>query len=242
LTDANPRAELRRSPADRRGEELMSNAFSEGERWCRLHLPRLYDLYGRSDKTHRDNYFTRILPNYHFEVWQKSFKAREEVLQRLDSGAWEQLIKKALPLVTTRDSRRGWYQLINHLDEARGWVLLKDRGFKKVDFVQNQNVKTPDLFATNENAAAIIEVKSPLRAYDVQHGLTDRQKQRILRSIREAREQLETYQYGASEKIALLVVRFDSDHQFVGQNYEELGQLISSQRILGIEIVHQIAL
>ncbi len=231
----------------------MSNAFSEGERWCRLHLPRLYDLYGRSDKTHRDNYFTRILPDYHFEVWQKSYKARDEVLQRLDSDAWEQLIKKALPLVTTRDSRRGWYQLINHLDEARGWVLLKERGFQKIDFIPNQNGKTPDLIARNANTSAILEVKSvnqsdedvsrlaarPLRAYEVHHGLTDKQKQRILRSIREAREQLEAYQCGANEKIALIVVRFDSDHQFVAQNYEELGQLIWSQRIPGVELVHQ---
>ena len=234
----------------------MIEALSQAESWCSAHLPRLFDLYQRSEKAHPENYFTKILPNFAQDLWQRTYEAREEVLQQLDSKAWEQLVEKALPFVTARDAFRGWYQLINHLDEARGWVFLKERGFQQIDFIQNQNVKTPDLVATRGSTTAILEVKSvnqsevdvnrlaarPAQASDVCHGLSEKLRHRVLRSIREAREQLEAYPYGANEKIALLVVRFDSDHLFVAQNYEELGQLISSQQIPGIEIVHQNAL
>lgn len=235
----------------------MSDALSDGERWCCTHLPKFYELYRRSDKSHPHNYFVKIFPDHIHEVWKKSYKVREEFLGQLDSEAWEQLVKKAVPLVTTRDSRRGWYQLINHLDEARGWVLLKERGYEGIRFIENQNGKTPDLIGTKGSSTAILEVKSlnqsdddinslaarkPFQVFDARHGLSEKFKHRLFRSIREAREQLEAFHCGADKKIALLVIRFDTDHLFADQNYAELQQLISNHQITGLELVHQNAM
>src|SRR5436190_1295359 len=86
---------------------------------------------------------------------------------------------------------------LNDLDEARGWVLLKERGYQNIRFIGKQNEKTPDLLGTKDNSTAILEVKSlnqsdedisnraawPPQVISVRHGLSDKFKQRLQRSI-----------------------------------------------------------
>jgi len=72
-------------------------------------------------------------------------------------------------------------------------------------------------------------------------GLSDKFKHRFFRSIRTACKQLVAYPGPVDKRIVLLVVRFDSDHLFLGQNYDELATLIASQPVAGIEIVCQVS-
>ena len=125
----------------------MSEAAQMAENWFVTNLPRLRDLYERSDKSHPDNFFTKAIPKLLNSLCQNSIMPIELVLEKLDSIAWEELLKKTLPYVTQRDSRRGHYQMFTSLDEARGWLLLFERGYQDIRFIAEKAGKAPDLFA-----------------------------------------------------------------------------------------------
>src|SRR6266581_2423326 len=103
-------------------------------------FPRLNDLYERSERSNPDNYFNQLArPSLALviggELWEQFFGWVEQRFARLDPDAWEQLAAKALPEVCRKDARRGWSQLWNYLNEALGYVLLADRGYAKIRFV-----------------------------------------------------------------------------------------------------------
>jgi hypothetical protein len=233
----------------------MSKEPPNAEFFLSEHLPRLRQLYDKSDKSHRDNYFMNIRP--HFFEWGLPARLRqiEALLCPLDVNAWEKLLKKTLPFVTERDRRRGYYQLFNHLNEARGWALLFDRGYTEICFIESGANKTPDFWATKSNSMALLEVKtigqSDKDIYSIANGppqvvnmgqmLPDEFKRKVARTIDIAKRQLETHAGTVDERIVMLVVHLDSKHQ-TGHNEFELAQLISDQAVMGLEIVHQVSL
>ena len=111
-------------------EQSLANAD-----WFQERLPRLYDLYDRSIKSHSDNYFTNYSARRAEINFETCFKPLEEDLEKLDSKAWEKLIEKTLNCVTEKSPRRGYAQLFNHLNEARGYALLADRGYNEISFI-----------------------------------------------------------------------------------------------------------
>lgn len=90
----------------------------------------------------------------------------ENILAQLDSVAWEELIKKVLPFSCDKDKIYGWRQFYNHLNEARGYVLLKNRGYSQISFVQTSSSrhgpvsKCADLVGLSPTSRAILDVKT----------------------------------------------------------------------------------
>ena len=103
------------------------NAFSisekEAEEWL-SNFPRLLDLYQQSKKEHPQNYFNfeKLFPIAF--LGSAAYADLENALAKLDAAAWEKLCKKTLSYITKDSSLRGYHQLFNGLNEARGYVYL----------------------------------------------------------------------------------------------------------------------
>jgi hypothetical protein len=97
----------------------------------------------------------------------------ERMLGRLDSGPWEVLKGKLLPYSHSKDGSYGWRQFWNTLNEARGYVLLKDRGFPSVTFIPPPKDKkkpkkgeddSADLLGDSPTGMVILDVKTVNRS------------------------------------------------------------------------------
>lgn len=131
----------------------------------RKELPRIYEL--------RDQIKNPTSPNAYFQYFDSScrdhpdklqiFRARENELQELDSSAWEALKKKTCGYLTAKDAKRGWQQLFDYLNEARGYKYLKSIGCSDIYFIpesKKTGQKTPDLHGRLESIKVLCEVKT----------------------------------------------------------------------------------
>ena len=178
----------------------------------------------------------------------------EQRLARLDPDAWEQLIAKALPEVCRKDKRRRWSQLWNYLNEVLGYVLLADRGYTKIRFLDREDEKTPDLLGESEISRAIVEVKTvnpseddidhlnawPPIARDMGCGLTGKFKEKLEKTVDGARTQLRGYGEPTDKRIVFLVISLDSGFKFIEQNYAELREFIVTHQKPDVELVYQV--
>jgi hypothetical protein len=221
--------------------------------WFRVRLPCLYDLYDRSDKSHPGNYFPYFFASRSEMLIEQILKPWDEILGRLDLKAREQLIKKALNFVTKKATDRGYAQLFNHLNEARGYTLLGDRGYNEISFIDCGDQQSPDLFGKSQNSTAILEVKTinesdkdiDWKEHDrfrtrTVTGLSDGFGLKLRSTIAEARKQLDAYPKPVDKKIALLLIRFDTDNILEARNHTALQNLIEANQIDGMEVVHDV--
>jgi hypothetical protein len=94
---------------------------------------------------------------------RKFFVALERELQGLDAEAWEFLKGEALPRLNAQHSKRGWQQLFDTLNEAKGYNYLVRIGCKEIKFIpraKTDNVQTPDLRGFLGSATVLCEVKT----------------------------------------------------------------------------------
>jgi hypothetical protein len=222
---------------------------------------RFNELYERSDQTNPNNFFhvhgqppVALSTLLFGDLFENLITWYEERLARLDDAVWEQLLLKALPHVCEKDTRRGWAQLWNHLNESLGYVLLADRGYRKIQFIDCGDGTTPDLLGETGTERVLVEVKTvnnsecdidllknpvPV-ARDVIVGIGEPFKQKLRMTINDARVQLCQYGAPTDKRIVFLVIHCDSDFKFVGQNYKEIGEFVASCQTSQIEVAHQI--
>lgn len=94
---------------------------------------------------------------------RKFFVALERELQGLDAEAWEFLKGEALPRLNAQHSKRGWQQLFDTLNEAKGYNYLVRIGCREIKFIpraKTDNVQTPDLRGFLGSATVLCEVKT----------------------------------------------------------------------------------
>jgi hypothetical protein len=94
---------------------------------------------------------------------RKFFVALERELQGLDVEAWEFLKGEALPRLNAQHSKRGWQQLFDTLNEAKGYNYLVRIGCKEIKSIpraKTDNVQTPDLRGFLGSATVLCEVKT----------------------------------------------------------------------------------
>ena len=127
-----------------------------------IEFPRLNKLYERIGSSKPDN----VLAGYIRQGDKKHAELFEEILKQLDSDAWDILIGKVLPYSCSKDKNRGSQEFWNHLDESRGYVLLKERGYSNVKFIptpknnKGKSEQHADLEGTTLVSRAILEVKT----------------------------------------------------------------------------------
>jgi hypothetical protein len=94
---------------------------------------------------------------------RKFFVSLERELQELDAEAWQFLKGEVLPRLKARDPTRGWQQLFDTLNEAKGYNYLRRIGCKDIKFIpraNRENVQTPDLQGFLSSVRILCEVKT----------------------------------------------------------------------------------
>lgn len=87
----------------------------------------------------------------------------ERDLETLDNLAWHFLKNEAIPLLKTKHPTRGWTQLFETLNEAKGYRHLARIGCTNIAFIPRStkmNVRTPDLQGFLLATKVLCEVKT----------------------------------------------------------------------------------
>jgi hypothetical protein len=195
----------------------------------RNELPRVYELIDLTENLHEPcAYFHNFESSYcdeasKREVWQN----REKQLQALDLNSWKVLKHKASSYLTKPDYVKGgwWHQLIEALNEARGYNYLKSIGCSNIKFIPSaiiNGVETPDLKGELNNFSILCEVKtiniSDEEAYTRRSGgcrtitdqLGDGFLNKLASDLLKAQRQMKAYDDGENvRRIAYVIIDFD---------------------------------
>jgi hypothetical protein len=87
------------------------------------------------------------------------FQDIENDLKTLGNDAWDDLKKKVTPHLQPRGCR-GWQQLYDRLNEAKGYNHLVGLGCTDVQFIPEGKEKAPDLTGALNNTTILCEVKT----------------------------------------------------------------------------------
>src|SRR3990167_1342237 len=112
-------------------------------------LSKLAQEYGE------DSFFGKLLEQ------RRDFTEQiEGQLCNLDEKAWQTFKSKVKSYSTRYDPLRGYSQVVDLLNEVRGYIFLKDQGYENVEFIEEGDGKNPDLHATGKSGEALMEVKT----------------------------------------------------------------------------------
>jgi hypothetical protein len=206
----------------------------------RAELPRVYELIACvADRESADAFFQDFEETLaDFDDKRNAFLRLERILRDLDASGWEDLKRKAAPRLTQRHKMgRGWEQLFNTLNEARGYKYLKSIGCTGVRFILESSTQTPDLEGTLGSDRVLCEVKtinpsddeiaarsdSP-RARSLPIDLTTGFLRKLRSTVKAAKQQMLAYDpCGAAVHMAYLNIAFDD---FFGESKEAYLQQI----------------
>jgi hypothetical protein len=123
--------------------------------------PYLHELFRASDVHHPDNYFARM-DGFHPPQTVEAYRDWERRFERLNAQSRRNIIERAAPLVTLRDTANGrhWTALFETLNEVKGYNYLQDLGYGKVSFIPRTSQPTPDLHGSASSGDALLEVKT----------------------------------------------------------------------------------
>jgi hypothetical protein len=214
--------------------------------------PYLYRLFRASNENHSDNYFSLMGEPSMSSPARESYRRWDEAVGSLDPAALSSLIAKASRYVIQRHPDRGWHQLFYHLCEAFGYIYLKQIGYERIVFLPQEDILTPDLYATKGASAALLEVKTIAasdndvtrfklhEARTAVYGLPTTFKQKVRRTLATAVDQLDSYSRGTvNRRICMLRIRLDLDVDLPAQNHIELQSFIRSLSTPAIEVVYE---
>jgi hypothetical protein len=129
--------------------------------------PRLNQLNERIGPLERQSVLARYIRwGIDEPLIRKDAESLERICSRLDPRAWEQLVAKVLPFSCRKHDTDGWQQFWNHLNEARGYVLLKECGYSRVTFLEPEtdkkghNPEFADLDGRSPISRALLDVKT----------------------------------------------------------------------------------
>ena len=111
-----------------------------------------------SDVQHPANYFCGMNTP---EAIQ-GYRDLEDGLARLDPKSRQNIIERAAPFVTRRDTVKGrhWTALFETLNEVKGYNYLQDLGYSEVRFIPPTSSRTPDVHGSASFGDALLEVKT----------------------------------------------------------------------------------
>ena len=174
-------------------------------------------------------------------------------LNRLDEISWEFLKKECSHDLCQNNNKRGWTQLFNKLNEAKGYGYLVDKGCHIVEFIPTSKingVETPDLKGSNEEANFLCEVKTiNLSDFEIQrrangsvkevcYELNDGLRFQLSKVIDKAKSQLKSYQVVNVKGRIVFVVVYNDDWQLEAKTmiYPKIESYVNNLVEDGIEI------
>ena len=188
---------------------------------------------------------------------RKFFVALEQELQGLDAEAWEFLKCEALPRLKAQDSTRGWQQLFDTLNEAKGYNFLVRIGCKDIKFIpraKTDKVQTPDLRGFLGSAPVLCEVKTINVSEDEANRLASGGVQTIRLYLEKeffgklssviciATSQLLAFDKDlTSRRIVYVVFNFDARlHEYADEYQKQIESFIAGTSRPDVEVIHEI--
>ena len=122
---------------------------------------RLGLLYERSKTLSADNYFGIYDTPELFESTERQFTEWEDLLQKLDPISFDVFLRKTSGRVAAHNPDRGWTQLVESMNEVRGYQHARAIGYEKCRLLDEQSHPFPDVEASNAaNKWCLLEVKT----------------------------------------------------------------------------------
>jgi hypothetical protein len=220
----------------------------------RNELPRIYELIDQMPAS-PDGYFIGF-DNTTAEdpIKLKHFLDIEKDLQGLDSTSWEQLKTELIPLLTVRDVRRGWHQLFEKLNEAKGYnYLVREVGCTNVRFIPRsmlQGRKSPDLEGSLGPTKVFCEVKTinisevevSCRNDHTVRSISNRLAEGFFNKLKTALEtagkQMEAHtSIAGARKIVCVIVNYDDLlHEYAQDYSRQIDAFIGGNPVPGLEV------
>jgi hypothetical protein len=124
-------------------------------------FPRLGRLWYRSKTGDADNYFGIYDSPTLLSGTEKQFIEWEGLLQALDPESLVVFLRKAAGRVTANiNPHRGWNQLVECMNEVRGYQYAQSLGYPTVRLLDEQARPLPDIEASKTDGQCLIEVKT----------------------------------------------------------------------------------
>jgi hypothetical protein len=122
---------------------------------------RLGLLYERSKTLSADNYFGIYDTPQLFESTERQFKEWERLLQKLDPVSFDVFLRKTSGRVAAHNPDRGWTQLVESMNEVRGYQHARAIGYENCRLLDEQSHPFPDVEASNAVGKwCLLEVKT----------------------------------------------------------------------------------
>ena len=178
----------------------------------------------------------------------------ERDLQSLDVDAWQFLKSEAVPLLTAKHPTRGWTQLFEKLNEAKGYRHLARIGCPNIAFIPRSktiSVRTPDLQGFLLIGKVLCEVKTinvslieSNRRWSGGVGtklahLEDGFFNKLTSDINTAASQMAAHDADPGvRRIVYVVINFDDSlHEYAVEYQRQIESYFASASTTGIEVV-----
>jgi len=212
-------------------------------------FPRLGILWNRSNTAADDNYFgiydSPTLP----PGAEKQFVEWEALLESLDTESLEIFLRKATGRVTAGgNTARGWSQLVESMNEIRGYRCAQSLGYTIVRLLNEQAYPLPDIGASKADEKCLVEVKTIQESDEDlklrglvqagESGLPLRLQRLLRRRCSQAARQIAGHPWaGHARKICYLVINPDLRTLLRKENKEMLRAFLQQlQTETGVEI------
>jgi len=228
--------------------------------WENTH-PKLYELYELSQNIEmcenlEKNYFQNFEKEINHPLSEERLKLLENDLSRLDSEAWNNLKNKLnkTKCFIKPSKERYWEKLSDFLNEIKGYIYLQDAGYEKIQYIKEDNGKTPDFYAIINNYKSLLEVKTinisdieanyrspntPIRCRNIEPGINEKLKSQIIKKINEAQDQLISYSSKTNlnqcKLFIMICINFDDRWKGLEQNFQEFEQIIKVNKPKNVE-------
>jgi hypothetical protein len=201
-------------------------------------FPRLGMLWDRSKTAAADNYFGIYDSPTLFPGTEKQFIAWESLLQALDPESLNVFLRKAAGSVTGRTNPdRGWSQLVESMNEVRGYQYAQSLGYTTVRLLDEQGRPLPDIEASETDGRCLIEVKTIQESDEelqmrgqiqsAQPGLPLRLKRLLKKRYSHATNQIAGHPWADhARKICYMVINLDLRTLLADENKELLQAFI----------------
>jgi hypothetical protein len=202
-------------------------------------FPRLGMLYQRSKTSAADNYFGIYDSPGLYEGTEKQFARWETLLQALDAASLETFLRKAAGRVSARpNSDRGWGQLVEAVNEVRGYVYAQSLGFTMCRLLDEQAHPFPDVEASGAAGRCLIEVKTIQESDEeielrgqvqgAQSGLPQRLKRVLRKRYFHAISQIAGHPWANdARRICYMIITLDLRTVLADENKQLLREFIS---------------
>ena len=182
----------------------------------------------------------------------QAFKLIEEELSQLDDESWFFLKNEACKLCITSDTNRGWSQLFDKLNEAKGYCFLKSMGCVNIRFIpraEKENIETPDLEGWKDESNILCEVKTigisdqeimarkKIKAQNVNDSITPGLKKKLENTFTKASSQLNSYPVTTNtNKFIYLIITYDDDLDYRDELNQQTRNIFNAMSLADIQL------